>query len=53
MYSENFGFGLGGFIINRTFNNRMKGLCIHIHVYVHIILYAHIFSCRHVDTAKQ
>ena len=26
MYSENFGFGLGGFIINRTFKNRMKGL---------------------------
>ena len=26
MYSENFGFGLGGFIISRTFNNRMKGL---------------------------
>ena len=25
-YSENFGFGLGGFIISRTFNNRMKGL---------------------------
>ena len=21
MYSENFGFGLGGFIISRTFNN--------------------------------
>ena len=26
VYSENFGFGLGGFIISRTFNNRMKGL---------------------------
>ena len=26
MHSENFGFGLGGFIISRTFNNRMKGL---------------------------
>ena len=26
MYSENFEFGLGGFIISRTFNNRMKGL---------------------------
>ena len=26
MYSENFGFGLGCFIMKRTFNNRMKGL---------------------------
>ena len=26
MYSENFGFGLGGFIIRRTFKKRMKGL---------------------------
>ena len=26
MYSENFGFGLRGFILSRTFNNRMKGL---------------------------
>ena len=41
MYSENFEFGLGGFIISRTFNNRMKGLCIYIfieiRIYIHII----------------
>ena len=26
MYSENFGFGPGGFIIRGTFLNRMRGL---------------------------
>ena len=31
MYSENFGFGLGFFVIRRTFNNRMKGLYIYIY----------------------
>ena len=33
MYSENFGFGLGFFIISRTFNHRMKGLYEYAHTH--------------------
>ena len=45
MYSENFGFGLGGFVVGRTFHNRMKGLLIYRSIYlsIHPSIYLSIY----------
>ena len=46
MYSENFGFGLEGFIISRTFNNRMKGLYMYTYIYVYMCIYIYVYSAQ-------
>ena len=48
MYSENFGFGLGGVIIGRTFDNRMKGLIYSVYTCVYIYTYTYIYTYMQV-----